>query len=395
MSDAPAAAPRAAGWLPLVGSYGLYFGAVGILLPFLPAYLRSLSLSGAQVGALLALSPLMSLVAPPLFGHWADRTGRVDRVLRVLAFGALLGLAPLTAVDTLAGAALAMGLYAFFASSMTSMMDALALQRVALEGGSYARLRLFGSLGFVLSSALFGLAADTLDRTTVVVAVGFVAAYAAWSLTLRSQAVPSQRRGVFAAWGLLRQRDIAWLLTATALHWLACAPYHGSISIHVTVGLSLPPWVVGLGAGIGVVAEIAVMYLYPAVAHRLSPRWVLAIAFAGSALRWWGMAVARTAGPILALSLLHGLTFGAFYVAAIAAIARRVPPHERASGQALFASVTFGVGGLLGYLSAGAAYDWLGGHRLFAVAGVLEVVAAAIALGVPPAPEPEAPSHGE
>jgi PPP family 3-phenylpropionic acid transporter len=65
-----------------------------------------------------------------------------------------------------------------------------------------------------------------------------------------------------------------------------------------------------------------------------------------------------------------------------------VPPHLRASGQALFAAVTFGVGGLIGYPAAGAGYDALGGHRLFAVAAALELLPMLLVLRVRPPPEP-------
>ncbi len=87
--------PQVAGRTPLVGFYFLYFGTVGITQPFLPAYLRSLALSTTEVGLLLALSPLASLLTPPLWGHLADRTGRLGHVLTLLAMGAALCFAPL------------------------------------------------------------------------------------------------------------------------------------------------------------------------------------------------------------------------------------------------------------------------------------------------------------
>ena len=136
--------------------------------------------------------------------------------------------------------------------------------------------------------------------------------------------------------------------------------------------------------GLGVTAEVLVMLLYPRVADRISPRDLLVLAFASSALRWAGLSLATSRGVIAALSLLHGLSFGVFYVASIAFVVRRVPPHLRASGQGLFAAITFGLGGLVGYSSAGADYDWLGGHRLFAAATVLELAAAALVLRIPP-----------
>jgi PPP family 3-phenylpropionic acid transporter len=112
------------------------------------------------------------------------------------------------------------------------------------------------------------------------------------------------------------------------------------------------------------------------------------VAFVASAVRWGGMALVSSPEGMVLIAPLHGMTFGAFYVASVAFLSRRVPPELRASGQALFAAFTFGLGGLVGYLSSGVGYDWLGGHRLFAVAGVVELVAAGLVLRASAVPAP-------
>jgi PPP family 3-phenylpropionic acid transporter len=384
--------PQVAGRVPLAGFYLLYFSTVGITQPFLPAYLRSLQLSTPQVGLLLALFPLASLLAPPLWGHLADRTGHLGAVLTALVTCAALCFVPLLRVDGLLAVAATLGAYACFASSITPMVDSLALNHVAQKGGSFAYLRLFGSLGFILSTTTFGLLVRQVDRSTVLVALTLLVILAAWSFTLRSRTPPGPTPHPLAGLRLLRDnKDLRWLLAATCLHWMACTPYNGMLAIHV-LALGLPPSVVGLAAGTGVVAEVAALLLYPRFSERIAPRHLLGLAFVMSAVRWGGMALVSSPVPLVALSLLHSMTFGVFYVASVAFMARRVPQHLRASGQGLFAAATFGVGGLVGFASSGAAYSLLGGgHALFAVASGLEVVAALLVLQASPAPGPQHP----
>ncbi len=376
---------QAADRLPLIGFYTLYFGVVGILLPFLPAYLKSLALSVTQVGLLLSLSPLVALVGPHFWGHLADRTGLPHRVLGVVALGACAGFSPLLFVDRFPTLVATFTAYAFFASSITPLVDSLALQHVAHAGGSFAHLRLFGSLGFVLSASLFGLAVDSVGRAAVLVPLLLMATLALWSLTLRkSPSAPAATKlHPLSGFQLLAHRELRWLLAGTALHWIACAPYNLTFSIFI-VSLGMPPSVTGLSAALGVAAELGVLLLYPRFADRIAPRHLLALSFALTALRWGGLSLATSPLVIAALSLLHGMTFGAFYVASIAFVARHVPPHLRASGQGLFAAITFGLGGLVGNTTAGAGYDWLGGHRLFAVAAGLELLAALLVLRISP-----------
>jgi MFS transporter, PPP family, 3-phenylpropionic acid transporter len=365
----------------LKGFYALYFGSVGVILPFLPAYLKSLSLSGAKVGSLLALPPLLSLIAPPIWGHLADRLRRPARILQVISFGVLIAFSPLLAVEQFGPLVLTMALYAFFSSSITPIIDTVTLEHVARSGGSYARIRLYGSLGFVLTSMAFGVLVRSIDRRTVVVPLFLMAGYALWSLILREGATGLSPPNPLAGLKLLRQADVATFLAATCLHWIACTPYHGTFSIHVK-DLHLSPWVVGLSAGIGVFAETCVMYAYPRFADRLSPPRLLFVSCFVSVLRWLGMSLTSHAWPIIMLSVLHGMTFGAFYISSVGYMAIRVPRNMRASGQALFASITFGLGGLLGYLASGIGYDSLGGHRLFFTAAIVDLAAALLALGV-------------
>lgn len=364
---------RAAGRFPIAGFFALYFAATGITLPFLPAWFRSLGISASEIGVLLSIQPVVSLFAPPFWGYLADRTGRTDRVLSAIALGAFLCFAPLLWADRFWPIALTMTGFAFFASSISPIIDSLALQRVALHGGNYSRLRLFGSIGFVLVSAAFGLAVDRIDHRTVAVPLGLIGAYFLWTFALRARAAAVPARRPFEGLGLLRHRDLALMLIASALHWIASAPYHGDFGIHVTA-LGLPPWVIGVSAGLGVTAEIGVMFAYPVFAKRLAPRHVLLMSFTASLLRWLGMALVSSPMAIVTLSLLHGLSFGAFYVAAVSFVSRRVPAELRASGQALMATITFGLGGLIGYPAAGAVFQLVGGHRMFGAAAILELV---------------------
>ena len=69
----------------------VYFGATGIVVPYLGPYLRGLGFSGRQIAIALSIAPLFGLVLPLVWGWLADRTGRHVAVLRGLCIGMLLG----------------------------------------------------------------------------------------------------------------------------------------------------------------------------------------------------------------------------------------------------------------------------------------------------------------
>lgn len=363
--------------LRLAAAYVLYFAGIGITLPFLPGYLANLGMSGAQVGALLAVGPSLALIMPPVWGQLADRTGRGGMIVTGLCLGAALGYGLLARAATFTQALLALGLVQVFASAVTSQLDALALHHAHASGTSYVSMRLWGSVGFVAATLAFGLSVERLDEAVALVPLALLVAMAVWTwLTLG--AGPARVRegptpGLFAGLGLLRRLDIALLLAATALHWIACAPYHGVFTLHVTAH-GWPPSVVSWSSAVAVSSELLVMLSWPRWGARRSTHALLGWAFGASALRWLLVAAAGEPWLLVASSALHGLTFGAFYLAAVASMTSRVPPSLRATGQSLFVAATFGLGGLVGFGGAGWAYDVLGGPRLFAAAALAEAL---------------------
>ncbi len=362
----------------LAGAYGLYFCAVGVVMPFLPAHFAALGVSPARIGVLLSLAPALSLVAPARWGRWADRRARPDLALRAATLGAALCFATLVPARTFGQALLAMAGYAVFSTSITPLLDGLTVECVRRGGGSFGRVRLVGSLAFAASAALFGRFGGP-GRAVVLAPLAALSALAAWAAFALPPppAAPALDRPAPRSWRGPLPPGLAPFLGTCLLHWMALAPFHGNFALHVAA-LGLPREVTGWCSSLGVLAEVAVMAGSATLLRRWGAAAVLRLSFAAGALRWGLMAVVRSAPALLAVSLLHGLTFGAFYVAAVAFLSARVPPERRASGQALFAAVTFGVGGIAGYALSGAAFQAIGGPALFAVAALVELAALAL-----------------
>ncbi len=379
---------------PLILFYVLFFMTVGVTLPFMPGYFKTLGFTGAQSGTLLAVGPMFALFMPPLWGQLADRTGKPGLVLLGSTLGGVVGYGLLARATTFGDALLALGVYATFASSITSLADTLALHHVQQHGGTYAGIRSWGSLGFVLASLPFGFLVKDIDRVTVLVPLVLLSA-AALGCGLTLARLPGRfhegpKPSFHSALELARKPEVFLFLCATSLHWIACAPYHGSLAPHVR-DLHLPPWVVGVSASVGVGAELLVMITWGRWSGRLSTKKLLIGVFVVSSARWAVMAVTSHPWLIIAAALLHGFTFGAFYLASVDWMVKRAPGSLRATGQTLFAAATFGIGGVVGYRVSGGLYDVLGGHGLFGYAAVMALLPALV-MGLTPHRAPPVPA---
>ncbi len=382
--------------------YFLYYGNVGTYLPFFAVYLQGLGFSGKQIGLIQMLPsfPLAPIVAIS-WAAFADHRASPQRALRLatgwVAFAVLL--LPLARAPW--QVALVVVLMALGDRAVVPLTDSVTIEYCRDNPGvSYARIRLFGSLGFValtvavgrLLTLRGGRPADLLVPLTVVLCViGYALVARGVPSTPRHGERPAPREML----ALLRDRRLWVLLGPAALHWAACAPYHVFFGVFVR-DLGLPDDVTSAGMSIGVIAEILVLLAFPRLERRLPLRRLFAVAALGSAVRWALLSRASDPVTVAGLQALHGLTFGLFWGSAMRALADVVPPRLRATGQAVFTGVVFGGANAVGYALSGVGYDRLGGAGpLFAWAAGLELVALAVLLAASRlAPAEAGPSAG-
>ena len=337
-----------------------YFGAFGISIPFFPSYLRGVGLSGPQVAMFLAVGPLFHLGVPLLWGWIADRTRRPDLLLRLACAGASLALVPLAFARSLPALVTAYALHQMFAVPTLGLMDSLALDRARRTGAPYTRLRLWGSASFLLCCWTAGFlftwrgrgGADPLVPLLMSAGYGLAAIGALW-VTGEPGREPPHARDLSA---LVHNRRFLFILVLAPLHWATLAPYHGFLGI-LALHRGFPPATISHAFAVSVVAEIIAFYCFRRLQGVFSLPSLLAIAIAGTGVRWALVAVSTSAPALIALQSLHGLSFGVFWGAAMAWVADCVPAPLRATGQAMYTTAIFGVGNLLGYAGAGLLYD--------------------------------------
>ena len=372
--------------------YFLYYGAVGTFLPYFGAYLRGLGFSGGQIGT---VQMVPSLLAPAVAIGWAtfaDHRSTPARALRFASAWAALAILALPFARTPWQVGAVVALMALGTSAVVPLTDSITIEHCREHPGrSYARIRLFGSLGFIALSLLVGrvltLRGDLPGDVVVPVVTALcTVGYALVAHGARQAPRGGERPAPGDMLDLARDPRLHLFLAAAALHWAACAPYHLFFGVHVR-DLGLPADVTGIGMGIGVVAEIVALLYFPRIERRLPQRTLLTVAFVASAVRWMILSRVTGAVAVAGLQVLHGLTFGLFWGSAMKGIAALIPARLRATGQALFTAVVFGGGNAAGYALSGWGYDRFGGTGpIFAAAAVAELLALAVVLLSRPAP---------
>ncbi|TSA15249.1 MAG: MFS transporter [Betaproteobacteria bacterium] len=359
--------------------YFAYFAYVGAAAPYFSLYLASLDLAAAQIGVLLSLGSLMRVIGPNFWGWVADRTQRRARIIAItLALGGAC-FAGFFFVHTFWGLFALLLATGFFTSACMPLAESMTLTHLRGAVSGYGSIRLWGSVGFVITVTLVGYALDVLPVASLLWMV--LATYAlSWACAL---VVPDAPAGVSHAESepvrdILRRPEVAALLGACFLMSLAHGPQYAFYSIYL-VDHHYSKAAVGWMWSLGVIAEIIVFLLMPALMRRNSLSAILRVCFAAAAVRFlmigWGV---ESAPVLIAAQLLHGLTFGAYHAAAVTAIHRWFQGAHQVRGQAIYLSVSFGAGGVLGSALSGLGWDSIGPAWTFSAAACSAVAGFAL-----------------
>jgi PPP family 3-phenylpropionic acid transporter len=356
---------------PFAAFYAALFFALGVLLPFWPVYLEWKGLGGGEIGVLLALGTWAKAAANPVFGGWADRSRYPRRVLTGLAGAAMLAAAAMPLADgfwLLAAAYLV--LFPCF-QALIPLGDSRALGVAAEKGLDYGRMRLWGSLAFLIAVLGVGELLDIAAPGVLpwVLVGAFVLLF---GITARLPAPDhtASRGSDGKAFGLLRSRRFALFLTVGALLQASHAVYYGFSAVHWTAA-GLSPATVGWLWAEGVVAEILLFAVSGRVVTRLRPEGLLAVAAVGGLIRWTVLAGTTALPALAAVQVLHAATFGAAHLGAMHFIfgwTRKT--GNQATAQGLYTAVAGGVGMGLAMLGAGTLFEAVGGQAFAAMAAM-------------------------
>mgnify|MGYP005748782511 CR=1 FL=1 len=346
--------------------YFFYFGFVGAFSPYFTLYLQSLEYSATDIAVLMSVMQVMRVLAPSLWGWLAERTGLRVPIVRASAIASLAGFCLFFTTTEFAGMFAAMVLMAFFWSAALPLVESLTFAHLGSLGHHYGRIRLWGSVGFIVAVVGLGHLLDFVRINAVLIVIAAIL----FGIVLCGLALPeagrrSAARGSGGLGETLRRREVRALLGAC--FFMAAA--HGAMYVFYSIHLAEHGYgkaVIGWMWALGVLAEIGVFLIMPGLAQRFGMRAILLFSLAAVVLRFllvgWG---ANSFVLLFFAQLLHGVTFGAYHAAAIAMINRWFPGRLQAHGQALYGSLSFGAGGMLGGLISGLSWDAVGAAWTF------------------------------
>lgn len=366
--------------------FATMFTAIGVMLPFWPAWLEDRGLLAVEIGIIMAACQWAKVLVHPTVGAWVDHHHRRRATLIGLAVASWLGFAammpvsgfwPLLLISLPASACMA---------AMMPLSETVALSIARTDkGADYGRMRLWGSLTFMLAAVGSGVALEVwpVDLVFPVAVLASLAAtvWAAARLPGDHATAPSARResGPHQGLGrLLGDGRFLLFIGCAGFAQASHAPYYGFSTLHWRAA-DLSETTIGLLWALGVLVEIGLFAIGARALARLGPMGLLLSAGLGGLLRWTVLAFSTHPAALFAVQGLHALTFAAAHLGAMHFIAQAVPASHAVRAQGLYSALSMGALLGLAMLISGWLYARVEGLAFLLAAGLSLV---SLALGV-------------
>ena len=360
--------------------YFFFFAALGVFVPYWPLYLKSLNFSAIEIGELMAIVMGSKILAPYLLGWLSDY---LQKRLIIIQVSLLLTVAAFAAVLTYQSYwwfVVVMTVFGFFWNASLPLFEALTLDHLAGNTSRYSHIRLWGSIGFIISVVALPLIIDENGITLLpLLMLSLLIANGISSLLVNDKVeniLQAESTGIFE---VLKKPIVIALFLACALQSLSHGAYYTFFSIYLEEhGYSRS--MTGLMWALGVLAEVILFIVVYRLFHRFSTYKLFAFALLVTSLRWVILALMVDSFAFLVLSQsLHAASFGLFHATAISITHQLFPGRLHARGQALYAGISFGLGGAIGNLLSGYTWDSMGSTWTFLASALIALLGAIIA----------------
>jgi len=355
-----------------------FFASVASVSPFTVLYFRGLGFTGAQIGLLTGITPLITLFSAPLWTGIADATRRHRLImgLALLVGVVMMFLFPL--LHAFAPVLLVSVLFNAFFAPVSSFADSATMVMLADEKEMYGRIRLGGTIGYGLTAPIAGMLVQNYGLKWAFwgCAALFLLAFIVSQKLVFGQvkADDPARRDVRALLANPRWLPFLTLAVASGVALAATNTYFFPYMKELGAKESM----MGLALTIGTLSEIPVLFFGNRLVKRFKPYGLLTLTMVVTVIRFLLLAASGTPNLVLFVQLLNGLTFPAMWVAGVSYAYENAPAGMGTTAQGIFGATVVGLGNAVGGFTGGLLLESVGGRGLYLVFGVVLLAIVAI-----------------
>lgn len=345
--------------------YALLFMANGSFTSFIGLYYAETGLNNSQIGIVSAVMSGVGILTQPVFGTISDRSAKKNRILQfALLFCALsTWLIPFAKKEFLLITA-AVTVFSIFNTAINPLSDTIALELANREGFKFSKVRMAGSLGFALMSAIAGKIFSL--NIMYLFPVYFVLRFLSFITSLFIPEVSGYKQSHMGTGFKELFKDKKLNLLYAYIFILSCTQgffysFHGIYSKQVGISTGL----IGLGAMVGSISQFPFMTFFDRIYKKLGIYKLLCLTGFAYVVRWALYAAALNEKTILLLWCIHGFNYIMVYLSITEYVHSNVPKELHTRGQMMNTIVIFGLSSIIGVYIGGGISDTVGIGNVF------------------------------
>lgn len=358
-----------------------YF-SLGIIGPYLAVFLHQKAFSGMQIGLILGSMPIIMIVFQPVWSYLSDVLNTRRILLLVGCLGVVVASLGLGAASSFMLAYLWALLFSAMRAPIVPVGNAAVLDYLEKSGSpeDYSLVRLWGSLGFGISSML--LATLFLDQILIYFTwflAGMYLLMAGLSLLLPERG-ETFKYSKFNSLQFLKQNpSFTIYLLASVFIGSTMGIYNSYMTLFLQ-SLESSSWLIGVTVSLQALLEVPMMIVVPFLLKRFSMRRLIMIGAIALPIRWILYLFIRQPGWIVPTQIFHGVAIVSFLVVGVTFIDQHITPKWRATGQGLYSTALSGIGTGVGVYLAGIVFERFGIRSIWLLTLVLGLVGLALLL---------------
>jgi PPP family 3-phenylpropionic acid transporter len=369
----------------LSSNYFFYFAILGLVSPYLSIFLDSKGFNSVELGEIFAILTAMKIIAPSMWAILADKTGQQLLIIRLGALFALISFFMLFWLDSYWPISFSLAMFSLFWTAILPQLEVFTLKSVRRSSKIYARIRLWGSIGFIVLAMIAGQIMEMFSieafptsfatMGSLILLLLFIS-----TLTLTPQYKPNVESKVVEPIRskLLEARFVIFFISGVLLQ-ISFGPYYGFFALFLR-DLAYDGFTIGLLISLGVVAEVLV-FVYAGFFFKVfTLKQLLIFSLGITALRWYLVAIFADSIFILSLTqIIHAASFALYHSASMLFISDHFSVSQQSRGQAIYLGGVYGIGGAIGaYLSGLLWMEGEGAKVTFIVASCMSLIAAVL-----------------
>jgi len=352
----------------------LLLSAGASVLPFMVLYYQELGFTGAQIGVITGITPLITFFIAPLWSGIADTTGRHRLIMSFALLGGAVSLSLYPFLITFLPVLLIAVVFYFFLAPVVPFADSAAMFMLGDEKEKYGRIRLGGTIGYGLAAPIIG---GLVQNYSLKIAFWGASIFLIASLLVSQKLVYGKMEAERPTRGGIRivLSNPRWLLflVLAFVGGLALAAFNNYFFSYMReVGAN--ETMMGLALTVGTISEVPVFFFGNKLIKQFKAYGLLMLSLVVTGLRLILFAAAGTTTLVLFIQIISGLTFAAFWIAGVSYADENAPPGMRTTAQGLFSAMVMGIGTAVGGFIGGMLLESIGGRDLYLTFGIAVLI---------------------